>query len=314
VYKFVLQSTFQRCFMAFLQVLPSSVPETTALEVRIGGGENNFMHFALPEWKSVCDLTALTESDQDALIGGPDVGEVWGVGRRIGERLAGMGITTVRQLRNADPAHIRRAFSVVLERTVLELQGASCLALEEMAPATKQIMASRSFGQSVFELQDLENAVGNFIARAAEKLRSQESCAGAVMVFAHTSPFRDTPQYSRNITAPISNPTDDTLVLTNAAMAGLAAIYRPGFAYAKAGVMLSELIEREHVPKDRFNNVEQREKSFKLMAALDKVNARFGRGKLTTGAAATHGIWRMKQDRKSPSYATAWSDLIRLRS
>lgn len=111
-------------------------------------------------------------------------------------------------------------------------------------------MVSRSFGQSVFDLEDLESAVGNFIFRAAEKLRNQESCAGAVMVFAQTSPFKDTAQYGRSITVPISTATDDTLTLTNAAMTGLAAIYKMGYAYAKAGVMLTELIERDRVPKD----------------------------------------------------------------
>lgn len=267
-----------------------------------------------PEWNGVCDLTMLDDSDRDALIGGLEVGEIWGVGRRIAERLEKMGITTVRQLRDADQAQIRRAFSVVLERTVMELRGVSCLNLEEVAPAKQQIMVSRSFGQSVFELTDLENAVGNFIFRAAEKLRNQQSCAGAVMVFAHTSPFKDTPQYGRSITVPISTATDDTLALTNAAIAGLAAIYKPGYAYSKAGVMLVDLVARDRVPKDLFSSQEQKGKSLALMAALDKVNARFGRGALTTGAAAIQTRWRMKQDRRSPCYSTRWTDLIRIKA
>jgi len=302
------------------QDIRQKVKQWTGLPVCVGFGPSKTLakltnHVAKkrPEWNGVCDLTALSPREQDALIGGLDVSEVWGVGRRIAARLQAMGITTVRQLRDADPAHIRRAFSVVLERTVLELQGTSCLALEEIAPAKQQIMVSRSFGQPVYELADLENAVGSFVDRAAEKLRSQNSCAGAVMVFAQTSPFRDTPQYGRSITVPNSTATDDTLHLTSAATAGLKSIYRDRFAYSKAGVMLIELIDRELVPRDLFSCDEQRGKSAALMAALDKVNARFGRGALTTGAAAAGEIWRMRQDRKSPSYTTSWDDLIRIK-
>lgn len=266
-----------------------------------------------PEWHGVCDLTALSPSEQDGLIGGVDVAEVWGVGRRIGARLASMGITTVRQLRDANPARIRRAFSVVLERTVVELQGTPCLTLEDVTPPKKQIMVSRSFGNSVYALQDLEHAVGAFVSRAAEKLRGQNSCAGSILVFAQTSPFRDEPQYARSLTVPIATATDDTLMLTHAALTGLAALYRHGFAYAKAGVLLSELVERERVPQDLFMREQQRGKSAALMATLDKVNARFGRGTLKTGTASAQGIWRMRQRKKSPCYSTRWDDLIRVK-
>lgn len=231
------------------QAIRTHIKQWTGLPVCVGFGQSKTLsklanHVAKkqPEWNGVCDLTMLDVNDRDALIGGIEVGEVWGVGRRIAERLEAMGIRTVRQLRDADHAQIRKMFSVVLERTVMELRGIPCLELEEVAPAKQQIMVSRSFGQSVFDLADLESAVGNFIFRAAEKLRNQDSCASAVMVFAQTSPFKDMPQYGRSITVPISTATDDTLTLTNAAMTGLAAIYKPGYAYAKAGVMLTELI------------------------------------------------------------------------
>lgn len=174
-------------------------------------------------------------------------------------------------------------------------------------------MVSRSFGNPAYTLEDLQNAVGTFVARAAEKLRGQGSCAGAIMVFAQTSPFRDTPQYGRSITVPISTATADTMALTNAAAAGLASIYREGYAYAKAGVMLSELIDRDRVPQDLFASAERHGKSVALMAALDKVNARYGSGALTTGTTIAGGLWRMKQDRKSPCYSTRWPDLLRIK-
>lgn len=193
-----------------------------------------------------------------------------------------------------------------------QFSGNSYLALEEIAPAKQQIMVSRSFGQPVYELADLKNAVGSFVGRAAEKLRSQASGAGAVMVFAQTSHFH-APQYGRSVTVPIATTTNDTLHITNAALAGLALIYREGFGYSKAGAMLTELIDRDCVPLDLFSGIEQKGKSAALMATLDMVNASFGRGALTTGAAADGRIRRMRQDCRSPAYTTSWSDLIHLR-
>jgi DNA polymerase V len=271
-----------------------------------------------PEWKGVCDITELSLTELDALIGNIPVGEIWGVGRKLDARLNDMGISTVRHLRDASPARIRKAFSVVLERTVLELNGISCIAMEEVAPDKQQIMVSRSFGAAVYDLPDLEQSVAAHIGRAAEKLRRQQSCAGCVSVFIHTSPFRtNDPQYSRSITIPISPATDDTLLLTNAALAGLRRIYKPGYAFAKSGTMLAELIDRNRVPRDLFSNVATSSKTASLMATLDQVNAKFGRGSMTTGAAhrvtAAYAPQAMRQERKSPAYTTQWDALIRIK-
>lgn len=123
-----------------------------------------------PAWNGVCSLIGLSEQEQLEIIGDFEVGEVWGVGRKITVRLEQMGITTVRQLRGADVTLIRREFSVVMERTVvMELRGVSCLALEDVAPPKKQIMSSRSFGQPVLDLPGLEEAVAAYISRAMEK-------------------------------------------------------------------------------------------------------------------------------------------------
>lgn len=267
-----------------------------------------------PVWNGVCDLTSLTAAEVDATIGALEVGEVWGVGRKISARLNELGINTVRQLRQANPAQIRKSFSVVLERTVAELNDISCIELEEVAPDKQQIMVSRSFGAPAFAIDELENAVSVFVARAAEKLRKQASCASVVMVFIHTSPFKiKEPQYSRSISVPLPRPTDDTLGLTGAVVAGLHAIYLPGFAYAKAGVMLLDLVSLDRVPTDLFEPPMQLGGA--LMNAMDNINAKFGKGSLTTAAAlpSKSTVWQMRQDRKSPCYTTRFEDLIRLR-
>jgi DNA polymerase V len=167
-----------------------------------------------PGFDGVCDLAALTRREREQLFAEIDVGDVWGVGRRIGARLVAAGIDTVQALRMAPPKWIRAEFGVVMERTVNELRGISCLALEDVAPARQEIVASRSFGQMVSTFDELAEAVTIYISRAAEKLRAQESVAGVVQVFVMTNRFRETdPQYSNAFTVPLISPSSDTRVL-----------------------------------------------------------------------------------------------------
>jgi DNA polymerase V len=257
----------------------------------------------------VCDFTTMTESQLTQLFAGIDVGEVWGVGRKIEARLADMGITTVLQLREADPDLIRSKFSVVLERTVRELHGVSCLDLEEVAPDKQQIMCSRSFGQYVYERDQLEEVVASYVARAAEKLRKQSSLAGALMVFIRTNPFSPKePQYQRSMTIPLPEATADTRVMVNWALKVLRRIYRPGFAYQKAGVMLSELRPKAMAQASLFVDPEN-DRGQRLMATLDVINQRWGRGTLRSAAEGMEKPWQMKRQRLSPSYTTDWQGL-----
>jgi DNA polymerase V len=257
----------------------------------------------------VCDFTTMTESQLTKLFAGIDVGEVWGVGRKIEARLADMGITTVLQLREADPDFIRTRFSVVLARTVRELRGVSCLDLEEVLPDKQQIMCSRSFGQYVYDLDELEEAVASYVARAAEKLRKQASLAGALMVFIRTNPFNPKePQYQRSMTIPLPGATADTRVLVNWALKVLRRIYRLGFAYQKAGVMLSELRPKAMAQASLFVDPET-DRGQLLMATLDVINQRWGRGTLRSAAEGMEKPWQMKQQRLSPSYTTDWEGL-----
>ncbi|WP_374324904.1 Y-family DNA polymerase [Azonexus sp.] len=257
----------------------------------------------------VCDFTTMSESQLTQLFAGIDVGEVWGVGRKIEARLANMDITTVLQLREADPDLIRSKFSVVLERTVRELRGVSCLDLEELAPDKQQIMCSRSFGQYVYDRDQLEEVVASYVARAAEKLRKQASLAGALMVFIRTNPFNPKePQYQRSMTIPLPEATADTRVMVNWALKVLRRMYRPGFAYQKAGVMLSELRPKAMAQASLFVDPET-DRGQRLMATLDVINQRWGRGTLRSAAEGMEKPWQMKRQRLSPSYTTDWEGL-----
>ena len=226
----------------------------------------------------VCNFSDMTTQEFEAVLAATPVNEVWGVGRRITAQLNEGGIQTALDLARLDTATIRGKWSVVLERTVRELQGTPCVELDDAPAAKKEIACTRSFGHPVTELSDLNEAVTHFASRAAEKLRKQGSTAHQVMCFVRTSPFRQDAQYSRSICMPLRRPTADTGALVSAAVAGLKAIFRPGFNYAKAGVMLLDL-QADSVFQGELDleNDEQPDHS-KLMTTLDGLNQRFGKG------------------------------------
>ena len=299
------------------------VKRWTGLPVCVGIGPSKTLsklanHVAKkrPQWNGVCSLMGLAESELLEIIGGIDVSEVWGVGRRISARLQEMGVTTVGQLRSADRMMIKSEFSVVLERTVLELRGVSCLDMEEVAPPKQQIMSSRSFGQPVYDLSGLEEAVASYTSRAAEKLRHQRSIAGGIVVMLQTNRFKpNEPQYHPSISVPFVTPTSDTRELIAWAFRGLRRVFRAGYAYKKAGVMLYDLgPENQHLQADLFAPPVQPEKSKKLMAVMDSLNQRFGRGIVHVASEGIGHEWKMKRDRMSPQYTTEWSQLIRAKS
>ena len=260
----------------------------------------------------VCNLSALTPSELASVMAATPVNEVWGVGRQISKQLNAAGITNVLELARLDAAMVRRRWSVMLERTVRELQGTPCIELDHAPAPKQQIACTRSFGHPVTELGDLNEAVTEFASRAAVKLRKQGSLAGQVLVFIRTSPFRKDPQYSRSTTVPLRRPSADTAALVHAALAGLRAMYRPGFLYAKAGVMLLDLQPGtvQQIELDlQDNNDKDRGR---LMTTLDGLNQRFGRGTVllaSAGLAGDRRAWSMKQERRTPGYTTRWEDM-----
>lgn len=264
----------------------------------------------------VCNLSTLSPDELASVFDATEVGEVWGIGRRISKQLTDGGIKTVQDLVRMDPGTVRRGWSVVLERTVRELQGTQCIGLDDSPEPKKEIACTRSFGHPVLELSGLTEAVTEFSSRAAEKVRKQHSLAGDVMVFVRTSPFRKDPQYSRSIVVPLLRPSADTGAIVQAAVAGLQAIYRPGFKYAKAGVMLLDLgpdsvVQGELDFADGESLQEVAEKT-RLMTALDTINQRFGKGTMKMASAGLDGdrrVWSMKQERRTPAYTTHWEDM-----
>jgi len=253
----------------------------------------------------VCNLNEITQGTLDLLFSKIEVGEVWGVGRRIEKKLAKLGVNTVFDLKQSSPQALRKQFSVLMERTIRELNGESCIPLEEIAPSKKQLVCSRGFGIPVSSLSELSEAVITYTTRVAEKLRRQRSVVAMVYVFIQTNPFKKKDrQYNSGRLIPLTNPTDDTRILIRAALAGLRSIYKPGFSYKKAGVLLDDLLPFNQHQKSLFDDKEAQTHSELLMQAIDEINDTMGSGTIKFLGEGLEKQWRAKAEKKTRCYTT----------
>ncbi len=264
-----------------------------------------------PATQGVVDLT--NPDRQRRLLALVPVDDVWGVGRRHSKRLNALGITTALDLANASPRAIRDQFSVVLERTVRELNGESCIELEEIPPTKKQIVCSRSFGVKVTHFELVREAVCEYATRATEKLRKEQQQAKVLTVFIRTSPFKDNePQYSNSASGELLIPSCDTRDFIELANHLLKRIWKDGFRYAKAGVMLSDFYDSGMFQPGLFDDVSTRSNSQQLMSVLDTIN-QSGAGKVFFAGQGTKKDWSMKREHLSPAYTTRWDQLPRVK-
>lgn len=258
----------------------------------------------------VCNLNDMPLFTQDVWFKRIEVGEIWGVGRKLAPKLNQYGIETVYDLKSASPTDMRRRFSVVMEKMIRELNGTSCIDLEEITPSKKEIVCSRSFGIKVTSLTDLEEAVSLYINRASEKLRRQHSYAGSVSVFINTSRFAEPKDnYFNVMRIPLPTQTASTIVLTKAAIWGLRKIYRRGYKYQKAGVMLSELVDAQTRQTDLFG-LSPISNRTQLMEVIDNINDRMGKGTIRLASQGIKQSWSMRRENVSQNYTTDWDELL----
>jgi DNA polymerase V len=252
----------------------------------------------------------MTNKELEELFAAINVCEVWGVGRRSTGRLNEMGIHSVLDLKRASPKRLREKFSVVQERIVEELNGVACLELDDVVPDKQQIICSRSFGVLTSLLPDLEQAVIAYTTRAAEKLRQQHSLASGIQIYIRTNPHKESAaQYQQAILMPLHEATDDTRLLCHAALHGLRQIYRAGYAYQKAGVMLTEIIPSSARPRTLFDDVDAQQKSHTLMRTLDRINRSMGSGTIKLLGEGMDKSWAMRRENMSKRFTTEWSEL-----
>ena len=260
--------------------------------------------------QGVFDLTPIDV--QTEALEQTSVGEVWGVGPAYSKLLKAAGITTARKLRDADRRWIRQRMTVVGARIVEELRGISCLPLEQCPQQKKSITCSRSFGLPVESLEELREAVAVYMSRAAERLRRGKLAAGVVTVFINTNRFSTEPQYGNSITSELAYSTDSTKELLEWALKGLAQIYRSGYRYKKAGVMLNHLVPADQLSM-RFFDDAAFERSRSVLKAVDEINRRHGRDTVRFGIAQPKGRWQTKSLRRSQNYTTNLREVLCIR-
>ena len=253
-----------------------------------------------PELDGVCNLT--TRVEQDRLLPLVAIKDVWGVGRASVAKLSAVGVSTAADLRRLEPAVARSLLTVTGERLVRELNGVPCQNLELTSPVRKGIAVTRSFGQAVTTLPEMLQATTFYAARAGEKLRRHGVLAPHLSVFFHTGEFRDGPRRSVSGLGRLHEPTSDTLELVRAAASATRTLWADGYRYAKAGVILDGLLRPDQAPRALVDAPDERREA--LMAALDDINSRFGRGALFPGSIGVRRAWTLKADMRSPAYTT----------
>ncbi|MCV2511406.1 Y-family DNA polymerase (plasmid) [Leclercia pneumoniae] len=300
-------------FEDFGRQLREHVYDCTRLTIGVGMGPTKTLaksaQWASKEWAQFRGVLALTPGNPARtrkLLSLQPVEEIWGVGSRIAKKLHVLGIRTALDLALTNPTFVRKNFSVVLERTVRELNGESCIALEEAPPTKQQIVCSRSFGEKITDLCSLRQAICQYAERAAEKLRGERQFCRHISVFIKSSPFAvKEPYYGNVATEKLLTPTQDTRDIIAAATTALERIWKDGHRYAKAGVMLNDFTSSGVSQLQLFDERPPRPHSAELMKVLDGIN-HSGKGHVWFAGRGIAPAWQMKRDLLSPAYTTRW--------
>lgn len=264
-----------------------------------------------PNYKGVCLID--TPERREKALKLLDIEDIWGIGRRLSKKLRYYGINTAWDFSERSRSWIRHTLGVTGERTWQELHGIACIDIDR-STTKKTICTSRSFGERLTQPEPIAEAVANFAASCAEKLRRQHSLATVVTVFLQTNPFAEnTPQYSNQIVIQLPVPTNETPELIQHTVSGLMSIYREGYRFKKAGVIVSEIVPERPLQTNLFDT-RNREKFKKAMVTMDKLNASYGRQKVKIAAQGFDRKWRLKNEKLSPCYTTNLKDILTVNS
>lgn len=264
-----------------------------------------------PSFNGVCDLVNMDLCNKEYYLAQIEVSEVWGVGRKHSKKLQTMNINTVLDLASADPREMQKRFSIVMARTVAELQGISCIEIEHTPPSKKQIVASRSFGSRVTELTDLREAISMYAQDACSRLRNEDLLCGTIIAFVQSNPFDpNVPFYNKSVSYTFPEPTDFAPELAKAATLMLNHIYKAGIKYKKCGVVLTCLEPKNGHTYDLLTDFEEIEKKERLMKAMECVHQKFGKKKIGIGPCfVPNRNWTMSRDKLSKN-PFKWDELL----
>ena len=255
----------------------------------------------------VCSLVNYNNIDQ--ILELTEVGDVWGVGRRLSKKLINHGIHNAKLLKNCSDSWIRKMMSVNGLKTITELRGISCIPLEEYSMTRKSCCTTRSFGKLLTNLEDIEQAVTTFARRAAERIRSESLAASCVSVFVRTNPFdKKSAYYSNGASRTLSHPTHDSITIIETALLLTKRIFKNNYQYKKAGVLLSGLCDESEIQETLFEkNYNQ---NSDLMSAIDAINYRYGRDTLQMASECKVGNWKQKRENCTRNYTTQIDRLL----
>ncbi|MWV18264.1 translesion error-prone DNA polymerase V subunit UmuC [Pseudomonas sp. L-22-4S-12] len=271
-------------------------------------------NWAAKKWKGTGGVLDLTSpARQEKLLRIAPVSEVWGVGHRSAAKLAALNIITAWDLAQFDIGTLRKTFGVTMERTARELGGISCIGFNE-GPAPKEaICSSKMFGVRQTELPPIREALAAYVSRAAEKLRSQTSLCSTIQVGLQTQLANlKGPRYANAVTLALPAPTDDTREILALAQQGLTQIYRPGYPYSKCSILLMDLSQSGELTPDLFAPAPRRGAE-RLMAVIDQINQKEGRGAVRIGSVPAAPAWAMRREMLSQRYTTRWEEVIGVR-
>lgn len=295
------------------------VQKYTGIPVCVGMGPTKTLaklaNFAAKKWKKTGGVLDLSDTNRrNKLMAIVPVSEIWGIGRKTSKKLNDMGIHTAMDLAKQPPEKIQQQFNIVVARTVVELNGVSCIELDDIAPDKQQNISSRSFGHKLTTFNELARALADYSTRAAEKLRRQYSVTAHIAVFIHTNHFSDTDkQYQNSASTKLILPTQDTRYIVDVAIRLLKAIFKEGFNYHKCGIVLSEIQREDSLGQtDLFHDDTLTIGNSKLMATLDAINRKYPKS-LRIAAAGFDNSWKAKSDRMTKRYTTNWDNLAEVR-
>lgn len=258
-------------------------------------------------YKGVCIID--DDEKREKALKLTNIGDVWGIGRQYKKKLEYYSVNTAWDFTQRTKSWVKQHMGVVGERTWLELNGTPCI-VTEGPPSKKTICTSRSFGEKLTTIEPISEAVANFAAGCAEKLRAQKSTAAVVIVFLQTNPFStNQPQYYNNAVLQLPVSSNDSAELINYALRGLQSIFKEGYQYKKAGVIVSEISPERPLQVDMFDT-RDRPKYQKAMVAMDKLNASYGRQKVKIASQGFDRKWKLKNEKLSPCYTTKISDIM----
>lgn len=293
--------------------LMDTVYRWTGIPVSIGMAETKTLaklavHFAKGSKKAAGIVDLVTSSYLEPALEMTSVRDVWGVGGRTATRLEKWGIGTARQLRDADGQWLRQKLGVNGRRLALELQGIACYGIEEEPLIPKSVRCSRSFREPVADIAAMKEAIASYISRAAFKIRNHGLSAAALTVFLRTSRFGSGDHYYNAATIELPVSSQSTRELLGYALKAVDGIFRPGYRYKKAGVLLHGLLPVSQVQPSMIDTIDRRREEC-LMSAVDGINNRLGNGIIRFAAEGLKQPWRLKADNLTPAYTTRWSDI-----